>query len=395
MAPSSDGVIFLLFFLRFPLFFSIIVMCLSIFNRTFALCFGFFNLCIMKRFYIFLLLTITAVLLNAQPQGYYDGTEGLTGTALKAALHNIISNDDHTSYSGLWGAYQQTDSKPNGKVWDIYSDIPNGTPPYQFTFGSDQCGSYSGEGDCYNREHLWAQSWANNDGTHKTDLGHVYPTDGYVNNRRGNYAFGEVRNASWTSQNGGKLGSNAVAGFSGTVFEPIDEYKGDIARALMYVSVRYYTEDSSWDNSDMTTKSVIKDWAMTMLLRWHKEDPVSQKEINRNNAVYNIQHNRNPFIDYPEFANKIWDPHWSISENEYTVPVNVWPNPATSTVNIKGENLEAVYMYNAVGQLVLTIDVSDTEEQSAIDVSGFNSGIYFMNVITRNGGSALKKVVVQ
>ena len=163
----------------------------------------------------------------------------------------------------------------------------------------------------------------------------------------------------------------------------------------MYVSVRYYTEDSSWDNSDMTTKSVIKDWAMTMLLRWHEEDPVSQKEINRNNAVYNIQHNRNPFIDYPEFANKIWDSHWSIGENEYTVLVNVWPNPATSTINIKGENLEAVYMYNAVGQLVLTIDVSDSDVQSTIDVSGFNSGIYFMNVITRNGGSALKKVVVQ
>ena len=349
----------------------------------------------MKRLYFFITLIITAVVLNAQPQGYYNGTEGLTGNALKTKLHTIIKNDDHVSYSGLWSAYEQTDKKPNGKVWDIYSDVPNGTPPYQFNFGSDQCGNYSGEGDCYNREHLWAQSWTNNDGTEKTDLHHVYPTDGWVNNKRGNYAFGEVNNASWTSQNGSKLGSNTVSGYSGTVFEPIDEYKGDIARAMMYVSVRYYQEDGSWGNSDMTTKSVIKDWAMTMLLRWHEEDPVSQKEINRNNAVYNIQHNRNPFVDYPEFANKIWDPHWSIGENEYNVMVNVWPNPATSTINIKGENLEAVYMYNAVGQLVLTIAVSDTDEQSTIDVSGFNSGIYFMNVITGNGGSALKKVVVQ
>ena len=178
------------------------------------------------------------------------------------------------------------------------------------------------------------------------------------------------------------------------MFEPIDEYKGDIARALMYVSVRYYTEDDSWKDSDMTTKSVIKPWAITMLLRWHREDPVSQKEIDRNNAVYNIQHNRNPFVDVPEFANRIWDPHWSIDENEYAIMVNVWPNPATSTVNIKGENLDAVYMYNAVGQLVISIDMGN-EEQLSIDVSGLNSGIYFMNVISADGGKIIKKVVVQ
>lgn len=350
----------------------------------------------MKRFYLFLLLIITAVALQAQPQGYYNGTEGLTGTDLKAALHNIIKNDNHVSYSGLWGAYEQTDIKPNGKVWDIYSDVPGGTPPYQYNFGSDQCGSYSGEGDCYNREHIWAQSWSNDNSTHKTDLGHVYPTDGYVNNRRGNYAFGEVGNASWTSRNGSKLGTCSTPGFNGTVFEPIDEYKGDIARALMYVSVRYYQEDSSWGTSDMTNKSVIKDWAMTMLLRWHRDDPVDEKEINRNNKVYNIQRNRNPFVDYPDFAEMIWVPGWvSVEETEYTVLVNVWPNPATSTVNIKGENLQAVYMYNAMGQLVLTLDVTDGDGQSAIEVSGFTSGIYFMNVIAQNGGSVIKKVVVQ
>ena len=349
----------------------------------------------MKKLFLILALITATVALYAQPSpGYYNGTDGLTGTALKAKLHTIIKNDSHTSYSGLWSAYQQTDKKPNGKVWDIYSDRPGGTPPYQYTFGSDQCGSYGGEGDCYNREHLWAQSWTNDNSTHKTDLHHVYPTDGYVNNRRGNYAFGEVGNASWTSQNGGKLGSNTVSGYSGTVFEPIDEYKGDIARALMYVSVRYYTEDSSWGTSDMTNKSVIKDWAMTMLLRWHEEDPVSEKEINRNNAVYAIQQNRNPFVDDPEFAQRIWDPHWSVNENEYTVSVSVWPNPATTTVNIDGENIDAVYMYNAVGQQVMIINMQN-EEQSAIDVSGFNSGIYFMNVISQNGGSLLKKVVVQ
>ena len=349
----------------------------------------------MKRLYILLVLLLAAVTINAQPQGYYNGTEGLTGNTLKTKLHSIIKNDNHTSYGGLWDSYYQTDKKPGTNfVWDIYSDVPNGTPPYQFVLGTDQCGSYNGEGDCYNREHLWAQSWTSNDATEKTDLHHVYPTDGWVNNKRGNYAFGEVGNATWTSRNGGKLGNNTVSGYSGTVFEPIDDYKGDIARALMYVSVRYYQEDSGWSTSDMTNKSLIKDWAMTMLLRWHEEDPVSEKEINRNNAVYGIQGNRNPFVDYPEFANKIWAPHWDVEENE-CILVTVWPNPTPSTVNIKGENIEAVYMYNAMGQLILTLDVTDSDEQSSIDVSGFNSGIYFMNIVSQNGNSVLKKVVVQ
>ena len=348
----------------------------------------------MKKLYLFLTLIAAAVTLNAQPQGYYNGTEGLTGNELKAKLHSIIKNDNHTSYSGLWSAYQQTDKKPNGKVWDIYSDRPGGTPPYQYTFGTNQCGNYSGEGDCYNREHLWAQSWTNDDSKHKTDLHHVYPTDGYVNNRRGNYPFGEVGNATWTTQNGGKLGYNTTGGYSGVVFEPIDEYKGDIARALMYVSVRYYQEDGSWGNSDMTNKSNIKDWAIDMLLRWHEQDPVDEKEISRNRAVYNIQNNCNPFVDHPEFAEMIWDPHYSVDENEYTVLVSVWPNPTASTVNIKGENLEAVYMYNVMGQLMLSLDMSG-RDQSSVDVSGFTGGIYFMNVVSQNGGSVLKKVVVE
>ena len=353
----------------------------------------------MKHFYIFLALLIASVALSAQSRDYYDGTDGLTGTALKAALHDIIKSDNHPSYTpGLWNAYYTTDRRPGTNyVWDIYSDRPGGTPPYQYILGTNQCGNYGGEGDCYNREHLWAQSWTNYDGTEKTDLHHVYPTDGKVNGMRDNYAFGKVGTASWTSLNGGKLGSCVTPGFSGTAFEPIDEYKGDIARALMYVSVRYYTEDSNWATSDMTKKSVIKDWAITMLLQWHREDPVSEKEINRNNAVYDIQRNRNPFVDHPEFADRIWDPNWTSVEDQYvtTVLVDVWPNPATSTVNIKGENIDAVYMYNFIGQLVLSYDVSNADEQQAIDVSGLAGGIYFMNIISTNGGSTLKKVVVQ
>ncbi|MGN0032811.1 MAG: endonuclease [Candidatus Limimorpha sp.] len=348
-----------------------------------------------KLYLLCVLLTFTCVL-SAQPQGYYDNAQGKVGNDLKIALHNIIKDDDHVSYKELLTAYERTDKKPDGTVWDIYSDVPNGIPPYVYNF-SDNCGNYQEEGDCYNREHLWAQSWTNDDIYHKTDIHHVFPTDGYVNGRRSNYPFGEVGNAEWISQNGGRLGSCTTTGYSGTVFEPIDEYKGDIARALMYVSVRYYSEDGSWKSTDMTNKSEIKSWAIEMLLRWHEEDPVDQKEIDRNDEAFIVQKNRNPFVDYPEFAPMIWDPQWSGIENldDMSVFVSVWPNPATSVINIKGENIGAIYVYNAMGSLVMTCYVPDSESHCRIDMSASDRGIYFMNIVATNGKSVLKKVVVQ
>ena len=269
----------------------------------------------MKRLTFSLLLTLFGGSLFAQaPTNYYNNANGKTGDELKEALHDIIKGHTTIYYSQIWNAFWSTDNKGDGVVWDMYSDIPNGTPPYTFSMGDNQCGEYSQEGDCYNREHSWPQSWFSGDdqATPSRDLHHVFPTDGFVNSQRSNHPYGEVSAASWTSQNGSKLGTcKSSLGYNGTVFEPIDEYKGDFARALLYMSVRYYTEDDSWSTSDMTNKSEILPWAMTMLLRWNDEDPVSQKEIDRNNVIYSdYQHNRNPFIDHPEYARMIWDPNW-------------------------------------------------------------------------------------
>ena len=255
-------------------------------------------------------LLFASCLAQAQiPNGYYSNAEGKTGDELKAALHDIIKGHTTIAYSNIWNAFWSTDNKGNGIVWDMYSDIPNGTPPYTFEMGQNQCGSYQQEGDCYNREHSWPESWFNSDGTARTDLHQIFPTDGYVNARRSNYPFGEVQSATWTSQNGSKLGNcKSSLGYSGTVFEPIDAYKGDFARAIMYMSVRYYSEDSNWGTSGMTNKSEIEDWAIEMLMDWNEQDPVSDKETARNNAIYtDYQHNRNPFVDHPEYARLIWD----------------------------------------------------------------------------------------
>ena len=265
-----------------------------------------------KRIILALLLMLFSASLVAQiPSGYYNSAEGKTGTELKAALHNIIKDHHVVSYSGLLDAYAYTDCYPDGKIWDIYSN--------KHWSLSGTCGSYDGEGDCWNREHTWPQSWFDGKSTPKSDLFHVMPTDGYVNNRRSNYPYGEVNNPKYTSGNGSKLGPCVTSGYTGTVFEPVDEYKGDIARNFFYMSVRYYGEDSGWKTSEMTNKSEIKSWALAMLLRWSDEDPVSQKEIDRNNAIYGFQNNRNPFIDHPEYAKMIWDPNWEAPTTTYTI----------------------------------------------------------------------------
>ncbi len=258
-----------------------------------------------KIFAALFLLAMTSVGLFAQiPDGYYNNATGKTGDELKIALHDIIKDHHVVSYSGLLNAFAYTDCKPNGKIWDIYSNI-------EYSINSNLCGIYESEGDCWNREHTWPQNWFNESSIPRSDLFHVYPTDGYVNGMRSSYPYGEVNNNPvYVSGNGSKLGPCATSGYSGRVFEPIDEYKGDIARSYFYMSVRYFGEDDEWSTSGMTNKSEILPWAMTMLLRWSDEDTVSQKEIDRNNAVYGYQYNRNPFIDHPEYAHMIWDENW-------------------------------------------------------------------------------------
>lgn len=349
---------------------------------------------IMKRLYFVILLILIGVsVCNAQPAGYYDSAEGKVGEELRAALHNIIKGHNSVSYSALWTHFINTDAKPDGTVWDMYSDVPGGTPPYVFNFGNDQCGNYSGEGDCYNREHIWALSWSDDDGVLRTDLFHLVPTDGYVNNRRSNYPFGEVDSPSWTSRNGSKVGDCSVSGYNDKVFEPIDEYKGDIARSLFYVSTRYYGEDAQWSSSGMTNKSVIKAWAVDMLLEWHRDDPVSQKEIQRNEEVYAIQHNRNPFIDNPDFAEMIWSSTWN-TENLYNdVTVEVWPNPMNSMLNIKGDNIVKINVFNTLGVMMASFDVKG-ECYNTINVSSYDNSLLFIQVVGENGNYVTKTVMV-
>lgn len=242
---------------------------------------------------------------------YYQSAAGLSGAALKSQLQVIISSGHSVqSYSGLWTCYDESDMTPGGKIWDMYSSTSadGSSAAYWFSYSSDQCGSYGGESDCYNREHSWPKSWFGDSSPMYSDLVQVVPTDGYVNNRRDNHPFGEVGSTTWTSDNGSKLGSaRSGLGYSGTVFEPIDTYKGDFARIYFYMATRYGGNGAGQSVPMSSGNFVLDSWAENMLRTWHANDPVSQKERDRNNVIDTKQYNRNPFVDYPELVDLITD----------------------------------------------------------------------------------------
>lgn len=277
----------------------------------------------LKQSLLTFLLTVTAVAgMYAQaPAGtYYQTADGKCGAELKTALCTIILPHVQRTYGDLWTDFAYTDLRPDGYIWDMYSGVTN------YVLGTDQnTGNTGDEGKNYNREHSMPNSWFNKDYPPYTDLFHMYPTDSYVNNTRGNNPFGEVGTPTWQSAEGfSKQGpARDGLGYQGVVFEPNDEYKGDFARTYFYMVTCYETYTNSqgqqrrvagW-NSPMLAQNqypALTTWAVEMLLRWSEQDPVSKKETDRNEAVYGIQHNRNPFIDYPGLEQHIWGDKQSV-----------------------------------------------------------------------------------
>ncbi|MFO7978976.1 MAG: endonuclease [Bacteroidales bacterium] len=275
------------------------------------------------------------------PDNYYPADTD-TGSQLKTQLHQIISGHQVQSYTSIWTHILSTDATFSGAVWDIYSDIPCDVPPYSFTFGDDQDRGSGGsqEGQYYNREHTMPQSWFDKASPMVTDLFHIYPTDKLVNSKRGNEPYGVVSNASWTSLNGSKLGANTAGSYSGTAFEPIDEYKGDLARVYFYMITRYEDRIETWNsNSTMLDHNKYpgyEPWAIDMLMAWHDQDPVSQKEILRNHEIYQIQGNRNPYVDHPEYVEAIWgNPNVSAGGLPPNAALKIFPNPVTDHVKLE------------------------------------------------------------
>lgn len=326
----------------------------------------------MKRIYsLFVISTFVLTSFSQIPNGYYDSAANLTGEDMRTALSYIIDNHSVKSYNSLWTYMQDTDKKANGKVWDMYSTRADGSFSYEYTFVTDQCGNYSGESSCYNREHSFPKSWFGDASPMKTDLFHLYPTDGYVNGRRSNYPFGEVGSATWTSTNGSKVGGSNYPGYTGIVFEPIDEYKGDFARTYFYMLTRYKSNISSW-NSAMLSGNNFSDWARNLLLSWNAMDPVSDKETERNDEVHDIQYNRNPFIDHPEWVATIWDPNSSVSNNSLS-DVKIWYADERFNWELNTQAKGTIDVYNIVGEKISTYEIDSKQSSFQLNLK---KGIY-------------------
>ena len=288
----------------------------------------------MKKFYSVLLLLIVTASIAQIPSGYYTTATG-TSYILKTQLYNIIKGHTDNGYSGLYTIYQTSDRdyyyENDATILDMYSENPSGTDPYTYSAGTTQrCGTYSVEGDCYNREHIIPQSTFGSAAPMVSDAHFITPTDGKVNGQRSNYPHGPVTSPTWTSRNGSKLGASTTAGYSGPIFEPINEFKGDIARMYFYFATRYENTVAGYSYAmfNNTSNQVFTTAFLNLLIAWHNQDPVSAREIDRNNAIYTSQNNRNPYIDHPEYVQSIWNP--TADAQAPTTPSNLIASGTTS-----------------------------------------------------------------
>ena len=283
-----------------------------------------------------------------QLPAYYESIDGTSGKDLLDAIQQVAKigyRTDDFRYDSCWLAFKHTDIRPDGYIWEIYSTCV-------FEYEKDRTSNTSQTGECkgYNREHAMCQSWfgtaslagkemsSSKKNSPGSDIFHIYPASYGMNSRRGNRPYGEVSTAAYTSDNGTKYGtpvttmaiSNCVAGayvegkitLSTNVLEPADEYKGDIARSYFGTMVKWAGEWAFNKNEygreifDATIDADthygpennygLTPYGLALLLKWHRQDPVSQKEVDRNNGIQLTQGNRNPFIDYPYLVEYIW-----------------------------------------------------------------------------------------
>lgn len=242
----------------------------------------------------------------------------LVDDEMKGQLKNLTNPHTVYSYDDVWTAFPTIDIYLPRYPCDVNaSHIPDvysaycWEPDNSSTTGA-QCGNYKKEGDCFNREHLWPKSWFGGfdyGANAQTDFYELWPTDGYVNGLRGNYPFGEidVSTMTYNSTSGCMIGKCNNADYTGTCFEPNDQMKGDFARSYFYLSTTYWNEWSCCE-TDGTNGSYMKPWMENIMRQWHAQDPVDDLEMSRNDVIYTQwQHNRNPFIDHPEWVDSISD----------------------------------------------------------------------------------------
>lgn len=355
---------------------------------------------------IFTLLLLSSVFLGfAQiPAGYYNTATG-TGYTLKTQLFNIINDHNDRGYAGLYVTYTTSDIdiyyENNGSMLDMYTENPTGSE-CEFIYGGGlQDDGTLGNNECerYNREHIIPQSVFGSATPMYSDAHFVVPSDKYVNAQRGDLPFSKVNVANNTYSNGGKRGSNLNSGYSsgynGTVFEPINEFKGDIARMILYFATRYEDQVAGWTYTmfNGTSTQVFTNQSLNVLLTWNAQDPVSQREIDRNNAIYARQNNRNPFIDNNNYVTQIWGLPLATNTFEDLNAVTIYPNPTTDILNIESSiALDKIEIITINGQVLQQIK-NPTLDNNTYSISNLPKGFYFLKIAS-GSDSVTKKVLV-
>ncbi len=274
---------------------------------------------------IFAALLFAAFIANADiPNGYYNSAYNLSKADLKTALHKIINpHQQVSSYSALPDYFKKTDVRPNTSYWwDMYCNLDVDI--------SIRFGTYM------NREHSLPKSWWGGDENIPAyvDLNHLYPGEAKANQAKSNYPLGVVTGTPSFDNGVSTIGTGVNSGGAAKVFEPANEYKGDFARTYFYMVTCYQNMNwkTTWQVANGTYPS-LQQWAIELLLKWHREDPVSQKEQLRNEAVYKIQNNRNPFIDYPDLAEHIWGNKMNIAWNPSSSTTPTEKGTLTAPIN--------------------------------------------------------------
>ncbi len=361
----------------------------------------------MKNYLLIVLLFSLATSFAQIPAGYYNSATG-NGYTLKTQLFNIIKVSTDRGYSGLYTTYLTSDVdsfyENDGTMLDMYTENPTGAE-CEFTYGTGQDDGTLGNNECerYNREHLVPQSVFGAQTPMYSDAHFVVPSDKHVNAIRGDLPFGIVNNANWTGTNGTKRGSNLnsgySAGYTGVVFEPIDEFKGDIARCLLYFATRY--EDVvaayTYDMFNGTSTQVFAQPFLNILLTWNALDPVSPREIARNNAIGTNarQKNRNPFIDNNTYVGRIWGAPLGLSSFDLVDAAQIFPNPTTTnSVTISSAtSIDNIQVISINGQIIK--EITNPKMQDNIYVlDQLNSGFYFIK-LSSGDASAIKKLIVK
>lgn len=276
-----------------------------------------------KNKYFHIVLTVMAIatfgfsLRAAVPAGYYYAADGKSGADLKTALHQIVSVAHTLAYGSgqgsTWEGFSRTDRLADGSVWDRYSSEVRYFDGYKAVDGM-------------HIEHSFPKSWwgAYENNAYR-DLHHLYPADGSANSSKNNLPLGEVTGTPGFDNGVSKIGVNGFGSdYTDRCFEPADEYKGDFARAYFYVVTAYENLYDYWQSPmlDNNTYPVWRSWALDLLLKWHRQDPPGEVEQARNDSVYAIQGNRNPYIDFPDLVEYVWGDH---SDTPYAFPEETAP----------------------------------------------------------------------